>query len=169
MLKHGRERLRENEHTRLILEAGPAQGKNPDDSKDKSRWDQFRNWCDRNKVYIGVGILATIAVLSAILLYYEYKEISVPPLPPETMLKSGLNKPSSLRESRDALLAQDFFFPELTNPRKVGGKDFFDKERLVLSRIFEMLDFYEHDTPSDPRVIGALQAMKQFLQSDVER
>ena len=169
LLKHGRERLREKEQIRLLLETRSRQEDPNDDSEDKSRWQRFKEWCGRNKVYISTGILATIAVLSAILLYQGYNEISAPTLPPETMLESYLGKPSSLRETRDGLLAEDFFFAESTEPRKMGGKDFFDKEKLVLSRIFEMLDFYRQDPPAEYQVIAALRTMEKFLKSDVER
>ena len=47
--------------------------------------------------------------------------------------------------------------------------DFFKKEKMFLSKMSEIFDFYDQNPPTDYRVIGALQTMGHFLKSDVER
>lgn len=159
----------EKEQIRLLLETRSRQEDSNDDGEDKSRWERFKDWCSRNKVYIGAGILATVAVLAAILLYYGYAEGTPPSVGGDILLHSYIDKPSSLAQTRDGLLVSDFFFPEFTSPRELGGMEFFNKEKMLLSRIFEMFDFYKQSPPTKYQVVQALQTMRQFLKSDLER
>lgn len=170
LLKHGRERLMEKEKIRLILETRITQGSSSnDDDKQKSRWERFKEWSDRNKAYIGLGILATVGLLLATGIYYNYAETPTPSVAPDSLLRSYIEKASSLRETRNALRAKDFFFQEFTNPREVGGMVFFEKEKMFLSRMFEMFDFYRQNPPTEYQVVSALETMRQFLRSDLKR
>lgn len=110
-----------------------------------------------------------MAVVSPLILYYGYAETPPPALEADTLLRNGLGKTSSLSQTRDALLAQDFLFSQNISVREVSSTAFYAKEKEFLSRVFEMFDFYEQSGVSDLRVLGALRTMQQFLESDVAR
>ena len=70
----------------------PAESRRDDDDDEhKSRWERFKGWCERNKVYIAAAILITVGVMTALALYSS--ETPPPKVPPSDWKeKSGLER-----------------------------------------------------------------------------
>ena len=92
------ERLLKDQRTAAEDYWFPVESRRDDDDERKSRWERFKEWCDRNKVYIGLGILAAVAVVAAVMVYSSG---STPPEVPPADLedrtlrakqRSGLDK-----------------------------------------------------------------------------
>lgn len=156
-----------------------------DDPEDKSRWERFKDWCSRNKVYIGVGILATVAVVTA---FVVYSSGSTPPEAPpansgdnipEWKQKAGLDrlgwvdssigyfeKKTASQVCREFLTNTSFISPGL--PRNnLTGADILAKEGMFLKQMIVVLEYYEANPPTEENIKKGLQIITNFLRHGI--
>ena len=145
-----------------------------DKGKNKSRWEKFKDWCSRNKVYIGLGILTILAVAA---LYQFSGENGGEPFRevPKKWEGGWVNAyPEFYFGTAEALKTEDLFFPESTDIVNLTGEQIFVKEKALMKRIFEIFNFYrQQNTWGVPRVEeetvqAALDTMRCFLKCELD-
>ena len=157
------------------------QGKDDNDDKNKSRWERFKDWCSRNKVYIGVAILATVAAVTAYVVYSsgaKTPDVS-PPNPGNEGVgwkeKAGLDRLEWASSSIDFLnkkniaqvclefLGDETFFSPRTRISSITGADILVKEGLFLKQMLVVLDYYRENPPEDLPTRIRLDTLTDFL------
>ena len=157
------------------------QGKDDDDDKNKSRWERFKDWCSRNKVYIGLGILATVAVVAAVMVYSSG---STPPEVPPADLedrtlrakqRSGLDKLEWTNEKIDyftkktvaqvglEFMSDENFISPGVPESSLTGADILAREGVFLKQMLVVFDYYKKTPPTELAVQEQLATMTNFL------
>lgn len=147
-----------------------------DKGKNKSRWERFKDWCSRNKVYIGLGVLTILAVVALYQFSGEnggesasFREV------PKKWEGGWVNAyPGFYFGTPEALKTEDFFFPESTNILDLTGEQIFAKEKALMKRIFEIFNFYRQQNTwlasrsEEETVQAALDTMRCFLKCELD-
>ena len=163
----------------------PVESRSDDDDEHKSRWERFKSWCSRNKVYIGLGILAAVAVVTAAVVYSSG---STPPEVPPADLedralrakqRSGLDRLESVHESIDFstkktvaqvglefMSGENFISPGVPES-SLTGADILAREGVFLKQMLVVFDYYKKNPPTELAVQEQLATMTNFLKYDL--